>query len=140
MRQFIIKKKLNAPVQDGNTIHLKITSDIFPDMRLHKGTNTFNIPFAIELMNPNDKELMAFQFKLAKELTQRGVTLLGAYEEDGSISVGVFNMNENEIRLREKQDFLMVEVLEKVSLKAVNDFALKPTPEPTKGKKLGRKS
>jgi hypothetical protein len=140
VRQFIIKKKLNAPIQDGNTINLKITSEVFPDMRLNKGTNTFNIPFALELMNPNDKALMAFQFKLAKELTQKGVTLLGAYEEDGSISVGVFNMTDNDIRLREKQDFLMVEVLEKVSLKAVSDFGLQSTPAPAKGKKTGRKA
>lgn len=123
MRQFIIKRKIDAPVENGNTIRLKITSGIFQDMRLRKGVTTLTIPFQIELMNESDRNLISYQYKLPKELSEKGVMLLGAYEDNGTLSVGVMNMSDaGEIRLREKQDFIIIEVLEKVSLKPVKSF------------------
>ncbi len=124
MRQFLIKKQNNAPLQNENTIALSVNATILPDMRLIKGTNIVRIPFALETVNPADKHALAFQFKIPKELAQHGIMLLGAYEDGEEIAVSVFNLNDTEIRMRDRQDFLLIEVVEKVSLKAVSEFNL----------------
>lgn len=123
MRQFIIKKKLEAPVENGNTIRLKISSGVFPDMRLREGVNTITLPFRVELMNESDRNLISYQYKLPKELSELGVMLLGAYEENDQITIGLMNMSaQPNLRFKEKQDILIIEVLEKVSLKPVKEF------------------
>ena len=127
MRQYIIKNQPNAPVQNGNTITLKISSGNFPDMRLKSGVTTVSVPFSLDLLHPEDENSMSFQYKVPKELADKGIMLLGAYKEDQTMSIGLYNTGDLELRLKEMQPVLLIEVVEKASLKAVNTFPVETT-------------
>lgn len=122
-------------IQNGNNIAIKITSGVFPQMSLTAGVNMLTLPFDIEFMNPADKDLVCFDFKLDKALAQHGLILLGAYEENGVLSVGLLNSNGDgaTFPLKEKQNLLHATALEKVALKEVKDFEIsQPKPRPVK--------
>jgi hypothetical protein len=142
MRQYIIKSQVNAPIQEGGTIALKVTSGDFPDMRLKSGLTSLYLPFKLELMHPDDENSMTFQFRAPKELFEKGIMMMGAYKEGNFINVALYNVSENEFRLREMQQVLLIDVIERASLKSVKEFpGDKPSPAPKatiKPKRRGR--
>lgn len=141
-RLVFVQNTRTIPDKTGSVIGIRASSLNVPDLVIpgNQKVQMYSFPLSLETHGPRDFHL---SFRAARELTDAGVMLVGAYHDDEHVRAAFINFGDD-FRLKEKQVVLEVALTEEVrffqsDLSAMNRPSSPTAATPTSPKKPSRK-
>lgn len=136
MRQILIKQNKDVKTISGNRFDFCAKKDQHDLVLSPDEVKIFKFPFKVDVVSGGKIDL---DFTLAKQLAVEGVMLLGAYLENGKVTIALMNLSKDVLHLEDEYTIAYGTLVEIATFRQVAEGTVGlVTVEPSK-KKKGRK-